>query len=101
MSGIRGQRQGVGEGQGCVYNVNTVMATDSKGRRGRERRAPSGPVYPLSNDGSSVLLQTENKRLNCTVYRWNKHIIMVRKLRVLLLHHCSYTHKRNEQEDMT
>lgn len=47
---VRASGGGLGEGQGCVCNVNTVKATDTKGRGGRrERRAPSGPMYPLSS----------------------------------------------------
>lgn len=62
-----GPAEGVlGEGQGCVYNVNTVKATDTNGR-GKERRAPSGAVYPLRTGLSLLLLQSENKEMK--VYR--------------------------------
>lgn len=37
---------GPGEGQGCVYNVNMVKATDMKGR-GRERGGPHPVPYIL------------------------------------------------------
>ncbi len=36
----------LGEGQGCVYNVNTVKATDTKGR-GKERGGPHPVPYIL------------------------------------------------------
>ena len=53
-----------GEGQGCVYNVNTVKATDMKGRGERESGAPPGPMYPLPTNSSPGLLQAENTRYN-------------------------------------
>lgn len=34
-----------GEGQGCVYSVNTVKTTEMKERE----RGPSQPIHPLPN----------------------------------------------------
>lgn len=44
---VVGQAEGgLGEGQGCVYNVNTVKTTNTKGR-GKERGGPHPLTYIL------------------------------------------------------
>ena len=44
---------GLGEGQGCVYNVNTVKATDTKGR-GREMTVMRRRVQGGKKSGKKV-----------------------------------------------
>lgn len=61
-----GQRTGKGgEGQGSVYNVNTVKAIETKGRGGRESRAPSGPIlFQLTVPQSCCRLKTRRSKVH-------------------------------------
>lgn len=65
-------RGGLVEGQGCVYNVNTVEETNKKGREERETRAPSGSIHPQTNR-PLLLRQPNNKGFTLGLCRGNAY----------------------------
>lgn len=58
-----GQRRGAGWRSGVCPLCKHGKGDRYGGERERERRASSGPIYPLPTNRSSLLLQPENTRL--------------------------------------